>query len=62
MRHAVPHPGKTSPGTPNVPDFKMQPKPNMTTIIITITIMGVIVLIQYTSSSVIAERPRCRVG
>ena len=41
-----PRPGKTSPGTPNVPDFKMQPKPKITTtIIITITIIGVIVLI-----------------
>ena len=49
FRHAVPRPGKTSPGTPNVPDFnffKMQPKPKMTTTtIITITIIGVIVLI-----------------
>ena len=56
MSHAVPRPGKTSPGTPNVPDFKMQPKPKITTTI-TITIIGVIVLI-----SVITERPRCRVG
>jgi len=46
LRHAVPRPGKTSPGTPNVPDFKMQPKPKITTtIIITITIIGMIVLI-----------------
>jgi len=26
LRHAVPRPGKTSPGTPNVPDFKVQSK------------------------------------
>jgi len=26
FRHAVPRPGKTSPGTPNVPDFKVQSK------------------------------------
>jgi len=46
LRHAVPRPGKTSPGTPNVTDFKMQPKPKMTTtIIITITIIGVTVFI-----------------
>ena len=42
LSHAVPRPGKTSPGTPNVSDFKMQPKPKITTtIIITITIIAV---------------------
>ena len=44
FRHAVPRPGKTSPGTPNVPDFKMQPKHKITTTKI-ITVIGVIVLI-----------------